>query len=53
MNKFRTAASVIVMVLASIVGFYLFDDYGGPILFALIAGIACIIYTIDNQNKHE
>jgi hypothetical protein len=45
--------SVIVMILASIVGFYLFDDYGGPILFALIAGIACIVYTIDNQGKHE
>ena len=53
MKKFRTAASVIVMVIAGIVGFFagasLNDGFGGAILFSMIAGIACVIYTIDNR----
>jgi hypothetical protein len=56
-NNFRTEVSITVMILAGIVGFFLgaaVDDcMGGAILFALIAGIACIVYTIDNQGKHE
>jgi hypothetical protein len=45
------------MILAGIVGFFagaaVNDCMGGAILFALIAGIACIIFTIENQSKHE
>lgn len=55
MNNFRTVASVIIMVIAGIVGFfvgaYLSDAMGGAILFSLISGIACLIYTIDNPEK--
>ena len=55
MNRFRTVVSVIVMVIAAIVGFFigasLSDALGGAILFALIAGFACVIYTIENREK--
>ena len=27
------------------------EPMGGAILFALIAGLACIVYAIDNQGK--
>lgn len=53
MKKFRTTVSVIIMVLAGIVGFFvgssLNDGFGGAILFSMIAGIACLIYTTDNR----
>lgn len=52
MKKFRTVISVITMVIAGIVGFFLGaatdEAMGGAILFSMIDGIACIIYTIDN-----
>ena len=55
MNRFRTVVSVIVMVIAAIAGFFLGaslnDALGGAILFALIAGFACVIYTLDNREK--
>lgn len=55
MKKFRTVASVITMVIAGIAGFFigvaLDNAPGGAILFSMIAGIACVIYTIDNQEK--
>ena len=56
MNKFRTKVSVILMVITGIIGFFvgkLLDGEGlnGAILFSLITGIACVIYTIDNKNK--
>ena len=55
MEKFRTVVSVIIMVIAGIVGFFmgafLDDAMGGAILFAMIAGMACIIYAIDNHEK--
>lgn len=55
MKKFRTAVSVIIMVIAAVIGLFvgsaLSDGLGGAILFALIAGIACIVYTIDNRNE--
>lgn len=45
--------SVIIMTLASffgmIFGSLANNEMGGMILFALIAGIACIIYTLDNK----
>ena len=53
MRKFRTAVSVIIMFLAGIIGLFvgaaLNEGLSGAILFSLIAGIACIIYTIDNR----
>ncbi len=55
MKKFRTIVSVIVMILAGIAGFFvgssLDNGFGGAILFSLVAGIACIIYTLDNRQK--
>ena len=55
MNKFRTVVSLVIMAIAGIAGFFAgaFLDAGpdGAILFSLIAGIACIIYTIHNQEK--
>ena len=55
MNKFRTVVSLIIMIIAGIIGFFAGAALGGgldgAILFSLIAGIACIIYTIDNQEK--
>ena len=55
MDKFRTVVSLIIMVISafagSIVGAFLNDTVGGAILFTLISGIACIIYTVDNPRK--
>ena len=53
MKRFRTAVSVLLMVLTGTAGFFagafLGDAMGGAILFAMIAGMACIVYTIDNR----
>ena len=55
MKKFRTLVSLIAMVLAGVVGFFagsaLENAFGGAILFSMIAGIACVVYTIDNQSE--
>lgn len=55
MKKFRTSVSVIVMVLAGVAGmfagFALGDPFGGAILFSMIAGIACVIYAVDNPEN--
>ncbi len=55
MNTFRTKVSVVIMIIAGIIGLFagsaLNEGLGGSILFSLIAGIACIIYTIDNKNN--
>ncbi len=52
MKKFKTVLAVIIMGIAGIVGFFigatLDEAMGGAILFSMITGIACIIYTIDN-----
>ena len=51
MKKFRTAVSVIIMVIAGIVGFFVGASVNeamtGAVLFSMISGIACIIYIID------
>lgn len=51
-KKFRTVISIITMVIAGIVGFFIGatmnEAMSGSILFSLIDGIACIVYTIDN-----
>lgn len=52
MKKFRTVVSLIIMCIAGIVGFFI-GSMGGAILFAMIAGIACVIYAIDNNAKQE
>ena len=55
MKKFRTVVSLIAMVLAGLVGFFvgsaLENTFSGAILFSLIVGIACVVYTVDNQNE--
>lgn len=55
MEEFRTVVSVSVMVFAGIVGFFIgavMDDaMSGAVLFSMIAGIACIVYTIDNHGE--
>ena len=55
MKKFRTAVSVIIMLIAGTACFFigaaLDNAMGGAFLFSMIAGIACVIYTIDNQEK--
>lgn len=55
MKKFRTVVSVIVMIVASIFGIFIGATFNEPlsgaILFSLIAGIACVIYVIDNPNE--
>jgi CHASE2 domain-containing sensor protein len=54
MKKFRTVISLIIMVIAGIVGFFIGasinDAMCGAILFSMISGIACIVYVIDNKN---
>ena len=55
MKKFRTVTSLSIMVLSGIVGFFfgaaLDSALGGAILFSMIAGISCLIYTLDNPEK--
>lgn len=55
MKKFRTIVSLIAMVLAGVAGFFigsaLDNAFGGAILFSVIAGIACVVYTVDNQDE--
>ena len=54
MKKFRTEVSILIMIITAAVGFFigasLNDGWGGAILFALIAGFACLIYTTDNRS---
>ena len=55
MDKFRTVVSLIIMLISAFAGFifgaFFNSAVGGAILFALISGIACIIYTVDNPRK--
>ena len=55
MKKFGTAVSVIIMIIAGIIGLFTGgaagDAIGGAILFSMIAGIACIIYVTDNREE--
>lgn len=51
----KAIASVIIMVIPSdavlFFGALLNNAIGGMILLALVLGIACIIYTLDNLNS--
>ncbi len=55
MKKFRTAVSILLMVLAGLTGFFvgaaMNDAMGGAVLFSMIAGIACVVYTLDNRRE--
>ncbi len=55
MKNFRTVASVIVMAIAGMIGFFigsaLNEGLNGAILFSLISGLACVIYVIDNREE--
>jgi len=55
MKKYRTKVSVIIMILAGIIGFFIgaaMDNcFGGAILFSMIAGIACIVNALDNRQE--
>lgn len=57
MKKGRTAAAVILMLVCGLVGSFLgaflYNAVGGAILGVLTAGIACIVYTIDNSGGPE
>ena len=53
MKKFRTVTSIIIMVIAGIIGFFIGatmnEAMSGAVLLSMIAGFACVIYTLDNR----
>lgn len=55
MKKFRTAVCVVIMAIAAVAGFFigaLLDEaMGGAVLFSMIAGIACIVYNMENHEE--
>ena len=55
MRLFRMIISIFVMLIAGLIGFFvgirIDEAMGGAVLFSVIAGIACVIYTIENQEK--
>ncbi|WP_334100939.1 hypothetical protein [Anaerotignum faecicola] len=55
MRLFRMIVSIFVMLIAGLIGFFvgirIDEAMGGAVLFSAIAGIACVIYTIENQEK--
>ena len=55
MKKFRTIVSVNVKCIDVIVGLFfvgvLDEAMGGAILFSMIAGIACVVYAIENRDS--
>ncbi len=57
MKKLRTVISVIAMVVFGIVGFFIGATMNeamcGAVLFSMIAGIACIVYTTHRQTHTE
>ena len=57
MKMGRTIISVIIKILVGIIGFSIGsifgDRFGGAILFSMISGIGCLVYTLDNQQEQE
>ena len=49
MRLFRMIVSIFVMLIAGLIGFFvgirIDEAMGGAVLFSVIAGIACVIYT--------
>lgn len=54
MKKCRTIVSLIAMAAAGVAGFFigaaLDNAFGGAVLLSMIAGIACVVYTVDNRD---
>ncbi len=56
MDKFRTVAPIILMLLTALVVFYANvslsgSGFCGVILFAMIVGFAYMIYVLDNRER--
>ena len=55
MKMGKTISSVMIMIIAGIIGFRIGSPFGnrfeGAILFSMISGIGCIIYTLDNRRE--
>ena len=55
MKKYRTETCVIIMAIAAIarifIGATLNEAMGVAILVSMIAGIACIVYNIENREE--
>ncbi len=55
MNKFRTVVSVVIMVLAAVVGMFVGmavnEGLNGAVLFSMITDFAYTVYAIDNRDK--
>ena len=53
MKKLRTVSALLLMILAAVAGFFIGAALDaammGAVLFALITGIACVIYNPDNH----
>lgn len=54
MDKFRTVAPIILMLLTALVVFYANvspsgSGFGGTILF--VVGFTCVIYVLDNRER--
>ena len=53
----KTICSLMVMIIAAFLGFFLGiplgSGIGGAILLSLIAGIACIVYAIEQVGKSK
>ena len=54
-RDYNSVSCVIIMAIAAIAGFFigatLDEAMGGAILFSMIAGIACIVYNIENREE--
>ena len=58
MDKFRTVAPIILMLLTALVVFYANvslsgSGFGGAILFAMIVGFACGFYVLNNRERYR
>lgn len=51
----KTIASVVIMALAALLGFFLGTAINSPemgaVLFAMIAGFACTIFTVESSKR--
>lgn len=51
----RTVISTAIIIAAAVIGFFMGsgmnEAMGGAVLFALVAGFACVIQAIESQKK--